>query len=175
MKKTILISAVVALAVVIFGAGFMFAQSSLVQAAGLPHGFGPGGMVADGGMMGGRGAIHDYVEKALIAKLGLTQAEYDAAEQSGKSMQQIAIDAGTKEADVTALLTDVHKTALAAAVKDGVLTQAQADAMLTNITANGFTGCGGTYGGRGGRGGRDGMHGGMMGGWNQQAQPTVAP
>ena len=178
MKKILVIVSAVMVALVIFGAGFVFAQSNVAQAAGLPAGYGPGGMVGGrGGMMGGRGnqgQMQDYVEQALADKLGMTKADVETALDSGKTMYQLAIDKGIKEADVTALLTDVHKTAFAKAVSDGFLTQAQADTMLQNMTANGFNFANGPMqnggAGRGMRGGRG--QGGMMGGWNQPSTTT---
>ena len=128
MKKFLVIGSVLLVAVVIFGTGFFFAQSYLVRAAGLPAGNGFAGMMGGrSGMMGGRsnmGQIHDYVEQALADKLGMTEAQIEAEQAKGKSLSQIAIDKGTAQADVTALLTEVHKTALAKAVTDGLLTQA---------------------------------------------------
>jgi hypothetical protein len=140
-------------------------------------------------MMGGRGGygpMHDYVEQALAAKLGLTEAQVEEQLAAGKSMYQIALDKGIVEADVPALLTEVHKTAFAKAVADGVLTQAQADAMLQRMSANGFNPANCPMGGArpqdgsGYRGGRRGP-GGMtlapgasagVGGWNQQPAAT---
>ena len=165
MKKILVGIAVFVIALVIFGAGFLFAQSNLVRAAGLPVGFGPGMMGGRGGM----GQIHEYVEQALADKLGMTKAEVETELASGKSMVQIAVDKGTQAADLSTLLTGVHQTAFAKAVSDGILTQAQADLMLKNMAANGFNITEGPmmqggYGfGGGPRGGR-----GMMGGrWNQ--------
>ncbi|MEI7848577.1 MAG: hypothetical protein WCK35_22435 [Chloroflexota bacterium] len=176
MKKILGIVSAVVIAVVIFGAGFVFAQSNVAQAAGLPAGYGPGSM---NGGMGGRGSMvqmHEYVEQALADKLGIAKADVETALDSGKTMYQLAIDKGIKAADVTTLLTEVHKTAFAKAVADGVLTQAQADLMLQNMTANGFTGIPMQNGAgmmRGNRGGGRGQ-GGMMGNWNQ-VQPTTVP
>ena len=174
MKKILLVVSVVMVALVIFGAGFVFAQSNTAQAAGLtPAGYGPGGMAGGrGGMMGG-GQMHEYVEQALADKLGMTKTDVETAIDGGKTMYQLAIDKGIKEADVTALLTEVHKTAFVKAVSDGVMTQAQADTMLQNMTANGFNFANspmrnGT--GRGMQGGRG--QGRMMGGWNQQSTTT---
>ncbi len=171
MKKLLVIGSAVLVALVIFGAGFFFAQSNLVSAAGLPAGFGPGGMM---GGRGGMGQMHEYVEQALADKLGMSKSDVESALLSGKSMHQIALDKGIKEADVTSLLSDVHKTAFAKAVKDGILTQTQADSMLQSLTANGFNFAEGRMhngGGRGQRGG--GMGGGMMNGWNQQPAATA--
>ena len=136
MKKILGIVSSVVIAVVIFGAGFVFAQTNVAQAAGLPAGYGPGGMGGRGSM----GQMHEYVEQALADKLGIAKTDVETALDGGKTMYQLAIDKGVKEADVTALLTEVHKTAFAKAVADGVMTQAQADLMLQNMSANGFTG-----------------------------------
>jgi hypothetical protein len=177
MKKALLVVAVLALAVVIFGAGAVFAQYQTVSAQGIPAGYGM--MGGQGGMMGGRGGygpMHDYVEAALAEKLGLTEAQVETQLAAGKTMSQIAIDNGTAEADVPALLETVHKTAFDKAVAAGVLTQAQADAMFQNMKARGFGANCPTGGVRpqDGTGYRGGRGGGMMGGgrWNQQAPQT---
>ncbi len=184
IKKILVVGSVVVMALVIFGAGFYFAQTNVAQAAGLPAAYGIGNMMGGGrgGMMGGErggmmggGQVHEYVEQALADKLGMTKDEVETAFDSGKSMSQIAIDKGTKEADVTALLTEVHKTALAKAVTDGLLTQAQADTMLQTMTANGFNNanCPMNDGGGTSRGAR-GQGRGMMGNRNQ-VQPGTNP
>lgn len=184
MKKVLIVVSIVLVALVIFGAGFAFSQYQQVSAAGLLQGYGPGG-----GMMGGRGGygpMHQYIEQALADKLGMTVAQIEEQFAAGKSMYQIVLDKGIAEKDVPALLTEVHKTAFAKAVADGVLTQAQADFMLQRMSANGFNyaNCpmGAGYGPQGGNGGRRGGYGGMMGSggmmggwrWNQQ-QPTATP
>jgi len=178
MKKILLVVAVLMVAVVIFGSGFVFAQYRPAFAqAGVP--------MTGGQMMGGRGGygpMHAYVEQALAEKLGLTEAQVEEQLAAGKSMYQIAIDNGTAEADVAALLETVHKTAFDKAVAAGVITQIQADAMFqqmqsrgfgTNCTGNGANsqsgrGFGGMMGGRGGQGG-------MMGGRGQQQAPQTNP
>ena len=173
MKKILLVVSVLVVAAVIFGAGFLFSQYQSVFAAGLPQGFGPGGMMGRGGY----GPMHQYVEQALADKLGMTKADIETQLSSGKSMYQIVLDKGIAQADVPALLTEVHKTAFAKAVADGVLTQAQADAMLQRMSANGFNYANCPMGGSGqqnGNGFRRGPGGGMMGGgrWNNQ-QPVA--
>lgn len=179
MKKILVGVSVVLVALVIFGAGFVFAQSQVVSAAGLPQAF--GGMMGGrgGGRMGNGGQIHEYVEQALADKLGMTKADLETQFDSGKSMYQIALDKGIADADVSALLSEVHKTALDKAVTDGLLTQAQADTMLTTMKANGFTSANCSMGnpdnqGGGRRGGRGGMGGGR-GYQNQQATPQANP
>lgn len=173
MKKILVIVSSVLVALVIFGAGFIFAQSNAVSAAGMPAGYGPGHMAGGrGGMMGG-GQGREYVEQALADKLGMTKANVEAALDGGKNMYQLAIDKNIKTADIPALLTDVHKTAFAKAVSDGVMTQAQADGMLQNMSAAGFdfANCQMQNGAGAGRGARGGMGGGM-GGWNQPSTTT---
>jgi len=140
MKKALLVVAVLALAVVIFGAGFAFAQFQPVSAQSLPS-----YMMGRGGGMhghGGYGPLRDYVEQALAEKLGLTEAQIEEQRAAGKSMYQIVLDAGTAEADVPALLETVHKAAFDKAVADGALTQEQADAMLARMQERGWgAGC----------------------------------
>jgi hypothetical protein len=175
MKKTLLIVGLVVLALGVFGVGAVLAQGTQPP-------------VVRGGMMGGGyGPMHDYVEEALADKLGITEKDIEDALASGKTMYQIALDNGIKEADVTALLAEVHTTAFDKAVADGVITREQADFMLQRMTTNGFNsgncpmqnGQGGQYGrGNGNRGmmNNGGQYGpgNMMGGgrWQQQL-PTV--
>ena len=74
MKKTVLIVSVIALALLVVGAvgvGVAYAQS------GQPPVYGRGMM---GG--GGYGPMHDYVERTLADKLGLTGADADAYAKS---------------------------------------------------------------------------------------------
>jgi hypothetical protein len=194
MKKIQGIVSAVVIVVVIFGAGFVFAQTNVAQAAGLPAGYGPGS--TNGGMVGSgsTGQVQEYVEQALADKLGIARTDVETALDGGKSMYQLATDKGINEVDVTAMLTEVHKTAFAKAVVDGVMTQTQADLMLQNMTANGFTGTpmqngtgmtlapgasAGVGGARGGGRGQGGMtlspaRSAGVGAWNQ-AQPTTVP
>lgn len=173
MKKALLVVAVLAVAVVIFGAGFVFAQFQPVAAQALPAymmGRGGGGMHGHGGY----GPVHDYVEQALAEKLGLTEAQIEEQLAAGKTMYQIAVDGGTAEADVPALLESVHKTAFDKAVADGVLTQTQADAMLARMQERGWGADCPNEGVRPMDGSGFQRGHGMMGGgrWNQQPDQT---
>jgi hypothetical protein len=163
MKKTILIVALVVLALGVFGVGAALAQDAQPP-------------VGRGTMMGGGGGgvMHDYVEAALADKLGITEKDIEDALASGKSMYQIALDNGVKETDVTALLTEVHTAAFDKAVADGVITRAQADLMLQRMTTSGFnSGNCPMQNGQGGQYGRgNGNGGGMMGGGRWQNQQT---
>jgi len=129
MKKTVLIVALVVLALGVLGVGAAFAQS------GQP----PYGSMMIGGR--GYGAMHDYVEQTLAAKLGLTENQVEDQLAAGKPMYQIALDGGIKQEDLANFMNEVHKDAFAKAVKDGVMTQEQADWMLQrtqNMYQNGY-------------------------------------
>ena len=170
MKKTILIVSVIALALLVVGAvgvGVAYAQS------GQPPVSGRGTMMNGGGY----GPMHDYVERALADKLGLTEEQVEEQFAAGKTMYQIALDNGIAEADVPTFLTEVHTAAFDAAVADGVLTREQADWMSQHMQGRGYgDGTGtcpmgnGTYGPNNGTGFRGGP-GGMMGGRWQQTNP----
>jgi hypothetical protein len=166
MKKTMLIAAVVVAALVVFGVGVVFAQGSAPYT-------GNGPMMQNGG-----GWMHDYVEQALAAKLGLTEAQVEEQFAAGKTMYQIALDNGIKQENLTDFLNGVHQDAFAAAVKDGVMTQQQADWMLQRMQNRGGYGTGNCpmHNGQGGGYGPGMMNGngrGMMrGGFGWQNQQT---
>jgi hypothetical protein len=162
MKKTLLIVAVVAImALGALGVGVAFAQG------GNPPSYPYGGMM---GGRGGYGPVHDYVEQALAAKLGLTEEQVETELAAGKPMYQIALDKGIAQADLATFMKDVHTTAFAAAVKAGAMTQAQADSMLQRMSQNGYGATGTCPMGNGGYG-RAGGNGGMMGGGRWQTVP----
>jgi hypothetical protein len=167
MKKTLLIVSLIVLAfsvaLAVLGVGVAFAQ---------------GGQPPVTGMMGqgGYGWMHDYVEQAFAAKLGLTEKQVEDQLAAGVPMYQIALDNGIAQDDLANFMNEVHKEAFAKAVADGVLDQEQADWMLQrmqNMYQNGYgpgncpmhNGQGATFGrGRG-------MGPGMMGGlWGQGTQ-----
>ncbi len=124
MKKTLLIVALLVLALGALGVGVVFAQGGKPPVG--PNGY---------------GWMHNYVEQALAAKLGLTEKQVEDQLAAGKTMYQIALDNGIKQENLAAFMTEVHKDALARAVKDGVITQQQADWMLQrmeNMYQNGY-------------------------------------
>jgi hypothetical protein len=170
MKKTLLVLIVVILALGAFGAG-----AALAQGQQLPF---------QGPMMGrGGGWMHEFVEEALADKPGITETQIEEGLNSGKTMYQIALDEGIQEADVPALLQEVHEAAFDKAVADGVISREQADWMLQRMKGNWANQAYGTcpmhnggYGPQnstnvpqGGQGFRGGPGGGMMGGrWLNQ-------
>ena len=120
MKKTILIATLVFVALAVLGVGAVFAQGTQPPA------------------QNGYGWMHDYVEQALAAKLGLTEAQVEEQLTAGKTMYDIALDHGIKQEDLTTFMNEVHTAAFASAVKDGVMTQEQADWMLQRMQSRGI-------------------------------------
>jgi hypothetical protein len=98
MKKVLLITGVIVLALGALGVGVVFAQ---------------GGQPPVTGMMGngGYGWMHDYVEQALAAKLGLTEKQVEDQLAAGTAMYQIALDNGIKQEDLATFMNEVHQAA----------------------------------------------------------------
>jgi hypothetical protein len=121
---------------------------------------------------------------AFAQKLGLKVEDINAHITAGETMYDIALADGVKAEDLSALMVEVRTTALNAAVKDGVITQEQADWMSSRgfgrggmMNGNGSAGCpmqNGTGTGYGpGMMGRGNGGNGMMGrGWGWQNQQT---
>jgi hypothetical protein len=168
MKKTILIVGLVVVAVAVFGVGVAFAQDITPYT-------GHGPMMQNGG-----GYLHTYMVAALADKLGLKVDDVNARITAGETMYDIAIADGVKAEDFPALMIEVRAQAVSAAVKDGVITQEQADWMNSHGMGRGGYGTGdctmqnGTGTGYG-PGMMNGNGRGMMGGgngWqNQQTNP----
>ena len=177
MKKTLLIVAILVLALGALGVGVALAQGGQPPV----NNYGRGMM----GGYGGYGWMHDYVEQALADKLGMTEEQVEDALANGSTMYQIALDNGVAEADLPTFMTEVHTAAFEKAVADGIMTQEQADWMLQRMQYMAQNGYG--YGsgscpmhngvrpqdGSGYRGGGGFGPGGMMGGgrWQQNQAP----
>lgn len=176
MKKFILIGvvAVVVLATLAY-AGYAYAQEAVETTFGpginplqmASRMFGQGGMMGrgrggrgmgQGGMMGDQaqygGVLQTYIQAALADALGMTVDELEAAQAEGKNTWQLAEEQGLTYSEFQTKLQAAQKVQVAKAVKDGVLTQAQADAVLAQLE-NGPLG--GGFGGMMGRGGPGGF------------------
>ena len=111
-----------------------------------------------------RHALRDIIDqKALLAEaLGMTEEELQAALDDGQSLPDLmaaqGMDADTLQTNVQA----AYEAAVARAVADGVITQAQADAVLAQESNFGL------FGGHG-RGGRG--HHGRGGPWSLPSLP----
>jgi urease accessory protein UreF len=88
----------------------------------------PGGPQGHGGPRGGLDAAASYLE--------LSETDLVTRLQSGKTLGEIAdATSGKSSAGLVAALVADEKSHLAQAVKDGQLTQSQADSMAANIEA----------------------------------------
>jgi len=164
MKTTVkiaVITGVVVLALAALGAGFVFAQTATPPAP-WGGGYGPGyGMMGGGyGMMGnfahaqrgdgygwmqnmhqwmltsGARSVHTIVWNGFAEALGLTPDQLSAELASGKTLTQIAEAQGVSQEQLAAALETSVKAGLDRAVADGVLTQEQADWMLSRMGGN---------------------------------------
>ena len=147
LKVTIVAVAIVA-AVAALGAGYAFAQTTPPTPQWGGYGMMGGGYGA--GMMNGvdvnamrnwmftTGArsVHNTVWGGLAETLGLTPDELNAELASGKTLTQIAEAKGVSQDELAAALETSAKAGLDKAVADGVLTQEQADSMLSTMGGN---------------------------------------
>ena len=92
----------------------------------------PGGM----GMHGPRPVLGPRLHPAQVAKiLGITPQELRTQLEAGKTLAQIAAAQGISKTDLVNKLVAAAKADLAAAVKSGRITQAQADKISANLQA----------------------------------------
>lgn len=115
--------------------GYVYAQG--------PANGGGGGMMGGGrGMMGAgsglgqsaaagtqTGLLHDEMVAAFAVELGLSVDDLNARLANGETMSQIAIAEGYTLEEFRTMMLDVRTQVIDQAVKDGTLTQAQADWM----------------------------------------------
>lgn len=142
----------------VLGATNVYAQSP--SSAPL-HGRGPGG---------GRGFLGGTGLEAAAGALNMTTDELTAALQSGKTLEQLAEEAGVDVQDVKDAIQAAHATEMREriqqAVADGTITEENADWLLKGLD-KGFIGVPGGFG-------IGGPHGPGFGPRPDQA-PTTAP
>jgi len=163
MKKTILIAGLVILALGVLGVGAVFAQDATPP---VPYGH---GQMMNGGT---EGPMHTFMAIEFSKALDLSVNDVNTRLAAGETMYDIALSAGVTAEEFPAIMTTVRATALAEAVKANVITQEQADQMLSRGSGMSTGNCTGT-GPQGGMMGNGQGHGGMMGGWGagQQTNP----
>jgi hypothetical protein len=76
------------------------------------------------------GGMHTLVWNALAEKLGLKPEELTAQLQNGKTLEQLGSEKGVSVKDLAAVMETAMEDGLKKAVRDGTLTQAQADQMI---------------------------------------------
>lgn len=83
--------------------------------------------------------LRSYIDpQAILAQaLGITTDELQASLEEGKSLYEIVQELGLSATDVSDARYQAYKDALAQAVSDGVITQAQADQLLLNNLGGG--------------------------------------
>lgn len=120
------------------------AQATQPPVPGSGWGMMSGGMMGSGGMgrgmMRGGGVLYEYMQDAWADALDLTREELDSRLAAGEMHYAIALDLGVTAEEFPALMTEVRAAAVAAAVADGALTQAQADRMLAHTPGQGMGG-----------------------------------
>lgn len=101
-------------------------------------GWGPGGMMGGGyGMMGGMmggGMMGGNMLNVIADAIGMDANDVYTLRSEGKSFYEIAKSKGVSEKDLLNKVIAVRKQYLDQAVKDGYLTQANADLMLQAMT-----------------------------------------
>lgn len=133
MKKTILIIALVLLALGALGVGVVAAQGGQPPFGGR-------------GQMDGTGTLHDYMEKAMADAVGLSLEKFQARHDAGETFYQIALAEGFTAEEIPALMLEARTKALDAAAKDGVISQEQAEWMKSRGFGRGGMMYGGGYG-----------------------------
>ncbi len=170
LKNIMLILIGAFIAVLVLGlVGFAYAQTQTPPNGYSPDGGCPAGMGRwkGGGMMGrwyqssSMGLMHETFLAAIAPKLGISVDALKAELASGKTLWQIAAAKGISDEQMRDLWLEAKKVALTKMVSEGVITQAQADWMLSRMewmfqNGRGFGGgmgiChGGSWQGRGGR------------------------
>jgi hypothetical protein len=131
MNKFLVIgAAALALAATMAVSGFAYTQAASAAPAavsdwqGDAHGGGPGGRGGGGRLFSG---LRTYMDTAVAEAFGMTPDELQALRDDGKTLTDVAIEQDLTVAEFDAKMEGAHTTALANAVKDGAITQAQAD------------------------------------------------
>ena len=134
MKKALLIATTLVVGILIGSVmvGAVLAAPSTPQASPTPgvpgSGFGRGGGMR-GGMMGGEMGMEDEV----LALLHMTREQVITERQAGKSLVQIAQAKNVTEKQLVDTILAAKRADLDQLVRDGKLTQAQADQMYQNM------------------------------------------
>jgi hypothetical protein len=149
MKRIILVVALAALALGTVGVDVASARGNNP----------PGGHC----MHDGQGVLHTFIVTEFARELNLNVNDINTRLAAGDTLRDIALSAGVSAEDFPAIMQEVRANALEAAVKANVITQEQADRMLSRgfgqggmRNGNGNGNCDGTgpHGNQGNGGGR---------------------
>ena len=169
-KVMAVIGAVVVVATLgLYAVGAVSAENPTPTPQAQPPKAGPWGYIGRG-----LGVVGDAVAKLL----GMTQEQIRSERANGKTLGQIAKEKGVSDQQVIDAIVAAQKQVLDQAVKDGRITQAQADWLLARAKAlapfeltNPFA-PGGRFGMHGGRGFRGGHGCRCWGGQNPTPTPS---
>jgi uncharacterized protein (DUF433 family) len=141
MKKYTKAIGVLALVAIVaaLGVGMVSAQAEEPQPpTDSPFGQGGRGPRGPKGPDGGFGLVdRDAMHAKLAEVLGLTVDELDAARAEGESIASLAEANGVDLEDLQAAMAEARAEAIAQAVKDGTITQEQADQILERQATKG--------------------------------------
>jgi hypothetical protein len=173
MKKTWIVIALLGVAVSALGAaGLAYAQSS-TPLSGYGSGvtrMGPGGRGPGmGGPGGEEGPLHEVMITSLAESLGLDPDELEDRHEAGETLWQIAQEQGFSVEQARDMMAQARAEALTAAVEEGLMTQEQADWMLSRHGGYGPGLAAGTCDGSGSAVG--GFRQGRMGGFARGFSP----
>lgn len=80
------------------------------------------------------GYLSEYVQPALAEAFGLTTEDLQARHDAGDTLWDIGVDQGLTLEEFQNKMVDAHANAINAALKDGTITQDQADFMLERLS-----------------------------------------
>ncbi len=182
MKKVLIIGSLVLVGVLIFGAvGIASAQTLLPRIFGSrsmsdwesrssmmnSQATGTGMTGGRGSMMGGQAGndlLHDYMIAGFAEAFDMEVADLQARIDAGETMYDVALSLNYTPEQFTELMVTVRTDAINQALADGVITQEQADWMLSRLAQRAEAGFGtGTCTGDCQVGGRSGGRSGGMG------------
>ncbi len=139
-------------------------------------GFGPGGKGGPVGHGFGGGRNEAVTDTSVAAQaLGIPESELTTALQGGQSVAAVAKAHNVDVQKVIDALVQDQKDEIAAAIKAGTITQAQADQQLANVTSFVTAQVNGTGFGPGGPGGGGHGHGTMGGQGAGNSTPSASP
>lgn len=181
-KRSIIIATMLALLVAIGAFGLAFAQTNAPPSPETPYGRGRMGMVRWGenaaSMLGGfrgnapagaEGPLHEYLLPALAEAFNLTPDELEARHASGDTLWELAEARGFTSEQFQELVQQARSEALNQAVVEGVISQEQADWMLSRMSRGWAAGYGPGSGLCDGSGPQGGGH--QFGSMHRYTQP----
>jgi hypothetical protein len=134
MKKTLFIALVLAAVAGLAVAGVAYAQGPQPTTPGSGY----GAMMSQDQ----QGPLHKYMLNAMAEALGIPAANLETRLANGETFYQIVLTQGIAADDIPALMQTARSQAVAAALADGVITQAQADWMQAHAFGRGGYGQG---------------------------------